>query len=178
MREKLAVVDLDSARIEGEAVPDIAFIAGHAGYAGCPRCVEELIAAGQDFDRAFAERDYERFISYFVNENATGLGADGTVGMNRDAWGRILREYFDEPTWTLRITPIKTVVQNCVSGQILEVARFDSAEQGSITFVHVTCWVRDHGQWKVALQTEAGPLQDTQALLDKVAAQREEFERP
>lgn len=163
MREKLAVVEPHA--------PDTAFTAGRAGPAGCARCVAELTAAGQDFDLAFADRDYNRFISYFINDNATGLGADGTVGMNRDAWGRILKEYFEEPTWTLTITPIKTVVQHCVSGQILEVVRFDSAVAPQITFVHVTCWLRDHGQWKVVLQTEAGPLRDTAALLAQVQEQ-------
>ncbi|MFY1636703.1 hypothetical protein ACN27F_26075 [Solwaraspora sp. WMMB335] len=171
MREKLAVVDPDAAPIAGSGTPGTAFTTGHAMDAGCPRCVDELVAAGEDFDRAFAARDYDRFIGYFFNENATGLGADGTVGMNRDAWGRVLREYFEEPTWTLHVTPIKTVVQNCLSGQILEVVRFDSAAT-TITFVHVTCWLRDHDQWKVVLQTEAGPLQDTDALLTQVAAQQ------
>ncbi|MEU1885440.1 nuclear transport factor 2 family protein [Micromonospora sp. WMMD987] len=165
MREKLALVDPD--------VTGSAFTAGHAGDAGCERCVAELTEAGDDFVGAFAKRDYERFIGHFIGPNATGLGADGTVGMNRDAWGRILREYFEEPTWTLTVTPIKTVVQQCVSGQILEVVRFDSAEM-TITFVHATCWLRDHGTWKVVLQTEAGPLQDTQALLDRVAEQQAE----
>lgn len=172
MREKIALVDQDAAPIGGEAAPQSAFTAGRAGDAGCARCVAELTAAGEEFDRAFAERDYDRFISFFINENATGLGADGTVGMNRDAWGRILREYFDEPTWTLAVTPIKSVVQNCVSGQILEVVRFDSAA-ATITFVHVTCWLRDHDRWRVVLQTEAGPLQDTEALLAQVAAHKE-----
>ena len=165
MREKLALVDPDAT--------DAAFTAGHAGDAGCARCVVELTEAGHDFVEAFAKRDYDRFIGHFIGANATGLGADGTVGMNRDAWGRILREYFEEPTWTLTVTPIKTVVQQCVSGQILEVIRFDSAEQ-TITFVHATCWLRDHGAWKVVLQTEAGPLQDTEALLSRVAEQRAE----
>lgn len=170
MREKLAIVEPDG---DGTGSP-LSFAAGRAGDGGCPRCVSELAAAGADFDRSFAERDYERFISYFIDANATGLGADGTLGMNRDAWGRILREYFDEERWTLTIVPIKTVVQKCVSGQILELARFDSP-QSQITFVHATCWLRDHGQWKVVLQTEAGPLQDTDALLATVAAQRAEF---
>ncbi|MFV2094780.1 hypothetical protein ACFHWS_22510 [Micromonospora sp. LOL_013] len=172
MREKLAVIDPQAAPLAGAAAPQTAFTAGQAGDAGCPSCVAELTVAGEEFDRAFAERDYDKFISFFINENATGLGADGTVGMNRDAWGRILREYFDEPTWTLHVTPIKSVVQNCISGQILEVVRFDSADT-TITFVHVTCWLRDHDRWRVVLQTEAGPLQDTEALLAQVAAQQE-----
>jgi hypothetical protein len=177
MREKLAVVEPDAAPVAGTAGPGVAFTAGRPGDAGCPRCVADLITAGQGFDAAFADRDYDRFISYFINENATGLGADGTVGMNRDAWGRILREYFDEPTWTLHITPIKTVVQNCVSGQILEVVNFRSADS-QITFVHVSCWLRDHGEWKVVLQTEAGPLEDTTALLAQVAAQQAPASQP
>jgi hypothetical protein len=173
MREKLATVDPDATPLLGEAAPGITFTTGHAGDAGCERCVAELVKAGEEFDRAFGDRDYERFISFFYDENATGLGADGTVGMNRDAWGRVLKEYFDEPQWTLTVTPIKTVVQNCVSGQILEVVRFDQPGQ-TITFVHVTCWLRRHGEWKVVLQTEAGPLVDTEALLAKVAEQRSE----
>lgn len=167
MREKLSVVEPD---LDDGAGAHLAFAAGSPGDAGCPRCVAELTAAGRDFDAAFAERDYDRFIGYFFDANATGLGADGTVGMNRDAWGRILREYFDEERWSLTITPIKTVTQSCVTGQILEVARFDSPDY-QITFVHVTCWLRDHGEWKVTLQTEAGPLQDTDALLAQVASQ-------
>jgi hypothetical protein len=175
MREKLATADLEATALDVAAVPGIAFPAGQAGDAGCDRCVAELIGAGKGFDQAFADRDYEAFISYFINENATGLGADGTVGMNRDAWGRILKEYFTEPLWTLEVTPIKAVVQRCISGQILEVVHFDSPHQ-QITFVHVTCWLRDHGEWKVVLQTEAGPLADTDALLAQVATQQAAIE--
>lgn len=170
MREKLATIDSDG---QLDTVPGIAFTTGHAGDAGCERCVAELVAAGEGFDKAFGERDYEGFIDYFYDENATGLGADGTVGMNRDAWGRILKMYFDEPLWTLTVTPIKSVVQGCDSGQILEVVRFDAPDK-TITFVHVTCWLRRHGEWKVTLQTEAGPLEDTEALLANVASQRAE----
>lgn len=156
MREKLAATGLDDEPgTDGGTKP--AHTGGRAGDAGCARCVAELTIAGKEFDEAFADRDYERFISFFINENATGLGADGTVGMNRDAWGTILREYFDENPWTLTIEPVKTVVQNCVSGQILEVAHFTSPDH-QITFMHATCWLRDHGEWKVVLQTEAGPL--------------------
>ncbi|HEV2637115.1 MAG TPA: hypothetical protein VGX23_18315 [Actinocrinis sp.] len=176
MREKLATVDPDGAVLEGEAAPGVAFTAGHAGDAGCARCVAELEAAGEGFDKAFGQRDYQGFIDFFYDANATGLGADGTVGMNRDAWGRILKMYFDEPLWTLTVTPIKTVVQNCVCGQILEVVKFD-APDNQITFVHVTCWLRSHGEWKVVLQTEAGPLEDTDALLKQVADQKAEAGR-
>jgi hypothetical protein len=176
MREKLATVDPDAAPLDGEAAPGIAFTAGHAGDAGCERCVAELTAAGIGFDEAFGDRDYDRFIGYFYDENATGLGADGTVGMNRDAWGGILKVYFEEPLWTLTVTPIKTVVQNHLCGQILEVVRFDSPDS-RITFVHVTSWMREHGEWKVVLQTEAGPLEDTDALLEQVAAQSAEAAR-
>lgn len=170
MREKLAIIEPDLPDAGDGSDPLHAFTAGRAGEPACERCVAELTEAGKDFDRSFAERDYDRFIGYFYDANATGLGADGTVGMNRDAWGRILREYFDEDRWKLTITPIKVVTQKCISGQILEVAHFDSPEQ-QITFVHVTCWLRDHGEWKVVLQTEAGPLQDIDALLAKVAEQ-------
>lgn len=172
MQEKLAVLGPELGPPTVGEGTHLAFTAGQAGEAGCARCVAELTAAGRDFDEAFAERDYKRFVSYFVNENATGLGADGTIGMNRDAWGRILREYFDENDWTLTITPVKAVVQNCVSGQILEVARFDSPT-AQITFIHATCWLRDHGDWKVVLQTEAGPIADADATLAKAAAQAE-----
>jgi len=176
MRDKLATVDPDSAPLTGDAAPGVAFTAGHAGDAGCARCVAELVAAGEGFDKAFGERDYDAFIDFFYDANATGLGADGTVGMNRDAWGRILKEYFEEPLWTLAVTPIKTVVQNCVAGQILEVVRFDAPGK-QITFVHVTSWLRAHGEWKVVLQTEAGPLEDTEALLANVASQRAEADQ-
>lgn len=170
MREKLALIEPDLTD-QGDGSQSLhGFTAGRAGEAACARCVAELTQAGEDFDRAFAERDYERFIGYFFDANTTGLGADGTVGMNRDAWGRILREYFDENQWKLTITPIKVVTQNCIAGQILEVAHFDSPQQ-QITFVHVTSWIRDHGEWKVVLQTEAGPLHDIDDLLAKVAAQ-------
>lgn len=169
MREKLATIDPEAP----ETAQGIAFTTGHAGDAGCERCVAELVAAGEGFDKAFGDRDYEGFIDYFYDENATGLGADGTVGMNRDAWGRILKMYFEEPLWTLTVTPIKSVVQGHDSGQILEVVRFDAPDK-TITFVHVTVWLRKHGQWKVTLQTEAGPLEDTEALLANVAAQTAE----
>jgi hypothetical protein len=168
MREKLAILEPAAASPAGELHPDAAIIAGSAGDAGCPRCLAELVAAGEAFDQAFADRDFEGFRSWFYDENATGLGADGTVGMNRDSWARILQEYFAEPTWTLHVTPIKAVVQSCVSGQILEIVHFDSAAQ-QITFVHVTCWLRRHGEWKVVLQTEAGPVPDGAAVLAQLA---------
>ncbi|MFE3982997.1 hypothetical protein ACFXPR_00790 [Nocardia tengchongensis] len=160
MREKLATLGLDSPEHEGLG----ALAAGTAGPEGCASCVAELEEAGRAFVTAFGNRDYESFIGFFYDENATGLGADGTMGLNRDAWGRILREYFIEETWKLAATPVKTVVQQCNYGQILEIVRFDSAEM-SITFVHVTVWLRKHGQWRVVLQTEAGPIEDADAVL-------------
>lgn len=170
MQEKLAIIEPDLVAPAEDIGPHQAYLAGRAGDAGCPRCVAELTEAGRDFDQTFSDRDFERFVGYFANDNITGLGADGTIGMNRGAWSRILREYFDEASqWKFTITPIKVVVQNCVSGQILEVAHFDSPE-AQITFIHASCWVRDHGEWKVVLQTEAGPIQDTEAVLAKAAA--------
>ncbi|HEX5996581.1 MAG TPA: hypothetical protein VFY84_15680 [Jiangellales bacterium] len=77
--------------------------------------------------------------------------------------GGVLYEYFVEPSWTMKVTPLKTVVQNCVSGQILEVVRFEAPAFGHLTFVHATCWVRDHGEWKLVLQTEGGPLETRNA---------------
>jgi hypothetical protein len=173
MREKLATLGLErpSPRDTGPGLDHLT--AGVAGDSGCEACVVELDAAGKAFDEAFAGRDYDAFIGMFHDANATGLGADGTMGLNRDAWGRILREYFQEPTWTLTVTPVKTAVQYCSSGQILEVVRFDSADT-SVTFVHVTAWIRSHGRWRVVLQTEAGPIEDARAVLDRAERNRDE----
>jgi hypothetical protein len=173
MREKLSTIDTPTQARDAPGAPFADLTAGHAEPASCTRCVEELQAAGKSFDDAFANRDYATFISFFIDENTTGLGADGTMGLNREAWGRILREYFTEPTWTLTVTPVKTVVQQCLSGQILEVVRFDSAAD-SITFVHATCWLRRHDEWKVVLQTEAGPISDPSALITEGQTRRDE----
>lgn len=163
MREKLDV-DENTASSVDDGQPKEAYTRGEA-LPACGRCVEELTAAAEEFDKAFSERDFDRWFSFFVDDNITGLGADGTIGMNKDAWGKILKDYFEDPTWRMTIAPVKVAVQSCRTGQVIERVRFDSPALGHITFVHVMVWVRDHGDWKIALQTEAGPLETKTELL-------------
>lgn len=166
MREKL-----DGQESQEHAVPAAddgrpkeAYLKGEA-LPACTRCADELTEATAAFDKAFSDRDFESWFAFFVDGNITGLGADGTIGMNKEAWGGILKDYFEDPTWRMTIAPVKVAVQDCRSGQVIERVRFDSPALGHITFVHVIVWVRDHGEWKIALQTEAGPLESKSELL-------------
>ncbi|MBO1416430.1 nuclear transport factor 2 family protein [Streptomyces sp. FH025] len=162
MREKLDVNEDEIAVDNGE--PKEAYTHGEA-LAACDRCTAELKAAAEEFDAAFAGRDFDKWFSFFVDGNVTGLGADGTIGMNKESWGKILGSYFEDPTWRMKTAPVKIAVQSCRTGQVIERVRFDSPALGHITFVHVMVWVRDHGDWKIALQTEAGPLETKTELL-------------
>lgn len=112
------------------------------------RCAHELTAAITGFDRAFFAKDLDAFIDFYADD-ATIIYFNGTRIYSK-AEARANSAALFAQDWTASFDVLKTTVQGCRSGQVIEDGHFTRAGTTSHFLVGLS-WVREQGRWKVAI---------------------------
>jgi ketosteroid isomerase-like protein len=157
MRTRTRIAALLTALVAGgtlAALPaDAATSSGHGpgGHGGDARCARELTAANDAFDAAFFAHDVNRFIDFYADD-ATIIYFNGTRPFTKDE-ARTNTVALFALDWTASFDVLKTTVQGCSSGQVIEDAHFTLNGVTSHFLVGLS-WAREHGRWRV--QTDQG----------------------
>jgi ketosteroid isomerase-like protein len=125
------------------AAPDTAADRGRNAH-----CARELAAANAGFDAAFFARDLDRFIDFYADD-ATIIYFNGTHPYTKEQ-ARANNEALFKLDFTASFEVIKTSVQDCRSGQVIEDGHFTLNGVTSHFLIGLS-WVREHGRWKVAI---------------------------
>jgi hypothetical protein len=117
-------------------------------------CVRSLEAANSAFDHAFFARDLDAFIDFY-SDDATIIYFNGTRLYTKDEARQNSAALFGQQ-WTASFTVLKVTVQpGCHSGQVFEDGHFTRNGVTFHFFVGLS-WVREHGEWKVAVDQGTG----------------------
>ena len=114
-----------------------------------------LLQADRDFDKATAARGAEGFLSFFADD-AVVLPKNGAPITGTEALGKLFRQAWAQPGYSLRWTPLKGEMAS--SGEIgytygtYERKSLQNRATSVETGKYVTVWKRQRdGGWKVVL---------------------------
>jgi ketosteroid isomerase-like protein len=111
-------------------------------------CARELTAANAAFDRAFFARDVDAFIDFYADD-ATIIYFNGTRPFTKEEARANTTALFGQE-WTASFDVLKTTVQGCDSGQVIEDGHFTRAGVSSHFLIGLS-WAREHGRWRVVI---------------------------
>lgn len=131
------------------AVPTVASAQGDERSGG-RRCERQLAASAAAFDDAFVARDLDGFLSY-VAEDAIQIDREGVAFVGKDAIATFT-EAVMRNDYTFVHSFMAQNVNECKSANIVQDTTFAIPEFGlTLHMVDTVNWVRQHGEWKVAL---------------------------
>jgi ketosteroid isomerase-like protein len=118
---KLAALAAALVATTAVAVPTGA-VAGDVAQSTDSRCVNQLAAANAAFDAAFFARDLDAFINFY-SDDATIIYFNGTRIYSKEE-ARANNAVLFTRDWTASFGVLKTSIQDCRSGQIIEDGHF------------------------------------------------------
>jgi ketosteroid isomerase-like protein len=142
---------------------------GH-GHGGDARCARELTAANEAFDAAFFARDVNRFIDFYADD-ATIIYFNGTHPYTKEE-ARANSTALFKLDFTASFDVLKTTVQGCDSGQVIEDAHF-SLDGVTSHFLVGLSWAREHGRWRVQIDQGTALLRQAGARASATTLSRD-----
>jgi uncharacterized protein (TIGR02246 family) len=143
-RIALAVVAL----VAATAVTVPAVVMADGG--GRPDCAEELDAAIAAFDAAFAARDFDTYMAFYVDD-AVQVDSQGNVYDGKEAIAGFVSAVMRN-AYTFEAEVLSVTRTQCRAASVVEDSVFAvPAANFELRLIDGVSWVREQGQWKVTL---------------------------